>query len=499
MTVLVAWLILGLGATFREHRKEMSVLDRRFIFFVRGVLGLKRNRRGGRISEKWQLTLQKLMLSLSDAHALAGLAILIAGFTQACEITVYHYHAVVYFGWISFSVHLITLSVARHYLRENKSLLIWRLILMFGLFGLLFAALCFTGSTAWPTSWDSSTPRYFYFDSPVFLLWTTEYMGKWRNDTIFALIILSLAFISRLLKLFKSTSEFSRKWLRTWPEDLLKKHFQSCRVHQHSSHNGSARAWWIFSSWGTLALYLYIRAIFDVFESLLVELLWLTLALTWGFTETFSWKYSSRFSQYEQKWGFGQVLPLLLVVAPLFAIPELLDASRSEAKSPTTPKAKQLHLFTTPRASGSDTSTELQRLHTPVDIDPRHDYDLHHKDQHVETFWTDHYYSGTNHITQSQVHTGTDILDDTKVAYHSKNYNALVVFVLISELGLFWSIAWPRFVTDPAASRTKTGDISAMVGLKYVLIVCTPIVVFPFVIWFLIMAPLSRTIRRAVR
>lgn len=174
---------------------------------------------------KWKLVLQKVLLTSNDAHLLTGLVILIADFSQACSITLYHYHAVVYLAWTSSSVHMVTLTISRFYLRSKKCVLIIRLMFMSILFVLLFIALCFTASPNWPSSeYDGFT-----FDALAICTLQGDKWSHWRSDTIFALILISFDYLCRLCKVFETTSNSYRRWLRTMPEDALKRLFIKCR------------------------------------------------------------------------------------------------------------------------------------------------------------------------------------------------------------------------------------------------------------------------------
>lgn len=299
LTFTCAWAMLLLDATFRgDDHKSLSVLDRRFIWAV----GWWKNNEArvpverGFSLVKWKLVLQKVLPTLSDAHLLTELAILIAGFSQACSITLYHYHAVVYLAWTSSSVHMVTLTISRFYLRSKKFVLVVRLVFMSILFMLLFVALCFTASPNWPTS----SVDGFTFDAHAACTLQDREWSYWRSDTIFALILISLGYVCRLCKVFETSSASCQRWLRTMPEDMLKRLFTRCRSKRDESTALLARKAWLIASWATLAFFLYARAFYDIYESLLVELIWMTLSLLWGFAQIFSWAQSSPLNEFEK-------------------------------------------------------------------------------------------------------------------------------------------------------------------------------------------------------
>lgn len=56
----------------------------------------------------------------------------------------------------------------------------------------------------------------------------------------------------------------------------------------------------------------------------------MTLSLLWDFAQIFSWAQLSPLNKFEKMWSFGQILPLLLVAAPLIALPEFYAGSKEE-------------------------------------------------------------------------------------------------------------------------------------------------------------------------
>ncbi|KAI4639451.1 hypothetical protein J4E93_009279 [Alternaria ventricosa] len=88
------------------------------------------------------------------------------------------------------------------------------------------------------------------------------------------------------------------------------------------------------------------RAIYDVSESMLLEILWLTFAMAWGTIKVWdtraaaSWNYdgynftlNQKISE-ENSWGFGQTLPLILLLLPLLSMAQAYlddDAKAQEA------------------------------------------------------------------------------------------------------------------------------------------------------------------------
>ncbi|KAH0840964.1 hypothetical protein FOPE_06436 [Fonsecaea pedrosoi] len=84
------------------------------------------------------------ILTLSDQQLVTGLAILITGYSQRCEISGYHFVIIANLAWFSSTTHLSTLAILRYYLINHPVLKVWRMIGMICLLGMLFHAQLYT-------------------------------------------------------------------------------------------------------------------------------------------------------------------------------------------------------------------------------------------------------------------------------------------------------------------------------------------------------------------
>jgi hypothetical protein len=293
----------------------LNILDRHFLQWV-----WARSQSAPRISSHWTRVLQKVILHFSDSHIVTGLAILTAGFIQSCRLSIYHFHIVIYLGWMASSTHLTTLTMLRSYLRRHRPVLKWRVVAMMAMFVMLFAALALANSKLWVSLDVEET---LYFDSPVSCGWRTEYMRTWKPDAVFSLCLITAGYVARLCKLFNSTSEFFRQWLRDRPSSWLKRNFDIAERHATSSSKVIVRLYWTSLATLILGIYVEARGLYDLYESLLSELIWLTFSLLWGFSKVFTWRMDAPIREYEDSWGFGQLVPLFLLLLPVVAVPEL--------------------------------------------------------------------------------------------------------------------------------------------------------------------------------
>lgn len=155
-----------------------------------------------------------------------GIAILASGYSQLhCSLSVYHWQIIVYLAWFSSLTHLATLTFLRKHIHGSGKLRFLRVALMTVLVLLLAMALVPTGSECWyhignafetlgrpaRCCFDRISSQSFGSDLPaLFTLVTSE-------------VVLIVAAITRGIKLFRWSSIFVRKWMRTKPAVALKR------------------------------------------------------------------------------------------------------------------------------------------------------------------------------------------------------------------------------------------------------------------------------------
>lgn len=309
-TLLTAWISYLFHPGDGKFQPDLSVLDRHFLVWV-----WRSAEDRPRLSPAWAATLQKAILIASDTHIVTGIAIMIAGFIQSHDLTVYHFHIVVFLAWQASSTHLTTLTILRKLLRGRHALLQWRLLAMFALFVMLFIAVVLTGSSAWrdySLDYSPQFPLAIYLDSHVVCGWDPMYMKNWEPDNVLTLLILITGYTTRLSRLFAPTSKFFRKWCRSRPSRWLKSQYHKTERSRFAHV--------------ILYIYVYLRSLFDLVESLLSELIWLLLSLLWGTSRIFAWRQEAPFRTEEDTWGFGQLLPLFLLFLPIVSLQELYSS-----------------------------------------------------------------------------------------------------------------------------------------------------------------------------
>ncbi|KFY46930.1 hypothetical protein V495_02160, partial [Pseudogymnoascus sp. VKM F-4514 (FW-929)] len=259
-------------------------------------------------------------LAMSDVQIVTGIAILASGFAQLnCGLSIYHWHMIVHLAWFSSVTHLTALTFLRRYFHDNPGIRTLRLFFMLLLVLALAVAFIPTGG---PCGMEYINPEAFqrnlwisgiipytlrFPGSPAMCCYTKmsntgRFIDVYPSGFISMMISEVLLFsssLTRAVKLFRKSTEFSKTLLRHKPAQMC-----------------------------------FARAVYDTVDSILFEIYWLFLYLIWGTLrmvadrgfadEDYTAKIQdqSNIVLQENSWGFGQLLPTLLLILPLFSLIE---------------------------------------------------------------------------------------------------------------------------------------------------------------------------------
>lgn len=505
----MAWIILLFDAGFSAE--TLGILDIHFLAWFWKLCHIKSTTR---LAAAWRNVCQRLILSFSDAHLVTGFAILLAGYSQACSITIYHFYIITYLGWISSAVHMMTLTISRAYLRRHRAVLHWRLGAMCTLFILLFIALAFTGSSPSPINSEYQMFR-FDFDTSVVCSWVDGNLNYWEPDTVLSVCLLSAGFLSRVSKLFVTTSRFFRLWLRQNPGHWLKALYLKC--HQRERSAGVTWILWRSTKWVLVSTYINARAVYDIYESLLSEIIWLSLSLTWGATKIYALRKDSPLSEYESSWGFGQILPLLLLISPIVSLPEIYHCEPSSpidfycgqklicaasqgrhgpySEQPTRSQMIRRHStqrsgdVTDQRSSATDPRHPNQQLQTSSNTILLLSRTVSESSQRLQV--DDPSSTPLPSASAEQVHL-PPVFRASDVVYSSVTFRILIfldfaalasIFIFLIVFQLLGVVAAAKYILNPF----------------YLLLIIVPLVFGPNVFWYLFMAPFSPIVYNSIR
>ena len=265
---------------------------------------------------------------ISDQQILTGVSILTAGYAKRCSINVYHWQVVVYLAWMSSGTHLITLSVLRNYLREKSILRLSRVAGMFILFLMLFIAIAPTGSQNY---YNIITGNLYFAEYPnpncagvsSACFWNQKYWNGWRWNGGLSYALLISSYIARAAALFESSEAFFRRNIRDRLfgklEEALDRKVKNIRdrvAHQRRASWAQKLCYHTY-----LATYAVTLASLELYSSFLAPLLWVLLSLIWGSLQLLfpRMKLPKQVIAEENTFGFGQIIPLMLLALPLVA------------------------------------------------------------------------------------------------------------------------------------------------------------------------------------
>ncbi|OTA92384.1 hypothetical protein M434DRAFT_387396 [Hypoxylon sp. CO27-5] len=313
--------------------------------------------------------LDESLLNVCDVQVITGIGVLISGFfSLSCGLSAYHWQMIVSLAWFSSVTHLAGLTILRNHLRAHPWKRNIRFSLMFILLVGLIVSLVPTGYFTWknpdPNGNSISSmanPAVCYFDVRI-ANHIRQAMSCDKSTTptcddenleltsafqimIISIVLLAFGFFTRSTKIFRPLSSFMNIKLR----QPLSHYYQEFLVRlisfidrkqtgdQSPSMLKKTGILRIFLLWPLLALLVFFRLIADCFASMLAELYWLVVAMIWGTRGIANIRRNletrNRLSDVlneENQWTFGQILPVLLLVAPLFATVSLFFSNATK-------------------------------------------------------------------------------------------------------------------------------------------------------------------------
>ena len=253
---------------------------------------------------------------------------------KRCTISVYHWQVVVYLAWMSSGTHLITLSVLRKHLRRKRILRVTRVVGMLILFVMLVIAITPTTNQTffsiilgglpywWSAPFVDESPPLVVSDIPSACFWNRRYWFEWRWDAALTYLFLISGYVSRAGALFESSEAFFTRNIRNRLLGILEKALD--RIIRHLRGLIAHRV--VPSRIQRLPYHLYLftyavtLACLELYSSFLAPLLWVLLSLVWGSLQLLIPRRmlaDEGIVVEENKFEFGQIMPLMLLALPL--------------------------------------------------------------------------------------------------------------------------------------------------------------------------------------
>ncbi|KAJ6049734.1 Methylthioribulose-1-phosphate dehydratase [Penicillium canescens] len=253
---------------------------------------------------------RKCILVMSDLQTVTGFAILISGYTQLeCGLDTSKWRAILGLTWFAYITQLSCLTILQDHLYTHTFERSWRLLATGALATLLAVGLLLTANPMWYDP-DDSRPA-------ICKLGCYEAIQTSIASAVFVVV----AFISRVVRLHKVLSigilGQAIYWLDSQGRQLLWVLFKwLCAGESIYSLKRSLIYRPLFGAFKTLRLLLVSWASFAV------EVGWVCVAFSWGFYRLYLdlGGQSEFFSASREDWTFGQVVSVIMLMAPLISI-----------------------------------------------------------------------------------------------------------------------------------------------------------------------------------
>ncbi len=354
-----------------------------------GLLNLRqRSHPIGKDEEKLIEDNENLLLSLSDQQLVTGLAIMVALYLKTCSVSVFSFQIAVSVAYFSCCIHISTLTVLRDYFEKHKLMCYIRIGAMIALVSALLASIVLSQSYTFNTNPDwhfacafngftffvSNQTRWLQVGNLAMTLWliVSAYGAALTEmvDDNYKHVVGNWYFWLPLA-VFPSKGKMSQQHdglqhdgqqhdgqqrdggqqhdggqrqggqqqdretdrdgrsgaeknkervasVEGWRKEILQRMQESKTVYNQQE----------LTLWGKLIIAPFILEEYS--RSFLYKILWMLFFFTLG-TSNFLllWVQRGYLNQLEV-WGFGQIVPMLLLAIPFLNFIEIIDQSRSE-------------------------------------------------------------------------------------------------------------------------------------------------------------------------
>ncbi|KAF7562640.1 hypothetical protein G7046_g1476 [Stylonectria norvegica] len=304
-------------------------------------------------SEYWHDLFATVVLSLTDAQLLTGTAILIAGLLK-CDISVYHFNFTTNMGWLAVSTYSIGLTVVRGLLIQYHVTKWIRIAALTVICGLQLAVSIFQGNKDW-----YEDPRQKAY---CLIVHTTENIGSPNQAWMYASIFLNLMmYISTIVQLIEGweekineASEAAPGKLLSWPKSVRSKLFTFLneslaqfgpflRGIIHIAIVGLvlvvALPLFVISLATAVIILFFNEVVVSFWIGTAQNIIWFALGVAFSLSDRRDGReyMTPAESHAEDKWGFGQTVPMLLLIVPLIGMLDTSYRAYVDSKRQTLP------------------------------------------------------------------------------------------------------------------------------------------------------------------
>ena len=244
----------------------------------RGIIDTLWRKARSKPAKTWEPTIRSAVLMFSDQQLVTGLALLISGYAQLrCGISSYHWQMIIYLAWFSSMTHLTTLTMLRQYFRDNPAPRLWRAVLMLVMVTMLGFALLPSGDHMWFTYEGvpyntAQLPALCFFKRLVARSPEERFEpGSYTTSSMLvSVLVLFASYLTRLVKLSKNATAFTKIWIGTKPGRMLKSASRTSLQRAERSNT----IMFVYRGLQYFVLetaYVLLRACLDIYESTLWE------------------------------------------------------------------------------------------------------------------------------------------------------------------------------------------------------------------------------------
>ncbi|GAP92708.2 hypothetical protein SAMD00023353_9600010 [Rosellinia necatrix] len=146
--------------------------------------------------------------------------------------------------------------------------------------------------------------------------------------TVAAIVILGLSFVTRLLKLFETTSRFLADKIRMPMSRHLRKVLAYCVKLRLApqAHRSGFKGRIVLWEYPLLACYLYLRMVVDIYASVFSDIVWVLLSAIFGTKQLSAQR--ALLDEPNNIYDFGQILPIAMLVAAILTIRQSFMSGR---------------------------------------------------------------------------------------------------------------------------------------------------------------------------
>ncbi|KAI1767021.1 hypothetical protein GGR53DRAFT_527718 [Hypoxylon sp. FL1150] len=354
------------------------------------------------VKKPWPVqAIRPAVLMMSDQQLVTGTAILSVGYIQHCTVTQYHFFVIFLLGFVSCQVYDASLnSLHGHFGGRRPAMKLWRAVLMTTLFGMVILNIFVIDHDDFLTYFGSSTQCI--WDN----LFGAGHYQLYALDLGLSLALLSWEYLDGICLIYPRVFKPIRRALNIFRLLLFccqAPHLSIERLRSRYDQEAMESCQSIIISIGRklinmglltiqlllLALFLPIFTLSEILKSDILNiwrvysaLLWATMTIAETKNDAISY---DLIQGSESDWGFGQLLPLFLLILPAMAIVELFQGSGDDKVAEDTitcPKCKhQMPLLSHSHRGSCEEAAANSSKPTSDTASPEHeDFQLSRKD-----------------------------------------------------------------------------------------------------------------------